>query len=74
MIFKRSFDTPWHGNLNLFFNLWRLELLQMSLNLLVYFIIRWLCRQVELYVTTYILTLSVPSVNISLDYCKMGTN
>ena len=42
--------------------------------LLVCFIIRWLCRQVELHVTTYILTLPVPSVNISLNYYKMGTN
>ena len=56
---------------------WQIELISqfvasriitMSLNLLVYFIIRWLCRQVELYATTYILILSVPSVNISLNY------
>ena len=50
------------------------RIITMSLNLLVYFIIRWLCRRVELYVTTYISTLPVPSVNISLNYCKMGTN
>ena len=42
-------------------------------NLLVHFIIHWLRRQVELHVTTYIITLPVPSVTISLNYCKMGT-
>ena len=61
---------------------WQIELISqfvasriitMSLNLLVYFIIRWLCRQVEIHVTTYILTLPVPSVTMSLNYCKMGT-
>ena len=62
---------------------WQLELIfqfvasriiTMSLNLLVCFIIRWLCRRVELYVTTYTLTIPVPSVNINMTYCKMGTN
>ena len=50
------------------------RIITMSLNLLVCFIIRWLCRRVELYVTTYTLTIPVPSVNINMTYCKMGTN
>ena len=69
----RLSDTPWHGKLNYFLKLWCLELFQMNLNLLVHFIIRWLRRQVELHVTTYMLTLPVPSVTISLNYCEMGT-
>ena len=50
------------------------RIITMSLNLLVCFIIRWSCRRVELYVTTYTLTIPVPSVNINMTYCKMGTN
>ena len=72
-ILMRLSDTPWHDKLNYFLNLWCLELFQLNLNLLVHFIIRWLHRQVELHVTTYMLTLPVPSVTISLNYCKMGT-
>ena len=62
---------------------WQIELISqfvasriitMSLNLLVCFIIRWSCRRVELYVTTYTLTIPVPSVNLNMTYCKMGTN
>ena len=72
MTFMRSSDTPVR-QFELLSQFVASRIMTMSHNLLVYFIIRWLCRRVELYVTTYISTLPVPSVNISLNYCKMGT-